>query len=108
MFLLELNEERLSSGNERISSLLLHLLRRNCKHIQHFRDYLSHHICNRWGWRDFCICLEAYEEVFNLVEEFNKHISACSRVPRRLCMVRWCDDSERDGAEQDISPQEEY
>ena len=104
MFLLKLSEERPSSGNERTSSLLLHLLRRDSKHTQHFHNYLSHHICNRWGRRDFCICLEVYEEIFNFVEEFDKHISACSRVPRRLCMVRWCDDSKRDGAEQEISP----
>ena len=87
MFLLGLRVRKLSSatGNERTRSPLLHLLRGDSKHAQHFRHNLSHHIRNRRSRRDFCIGLETYKEAFDFVEEFDERIAARSRVPSRLC-----------------------
>ena len=86
MFLLGLSVGKLSSGtgNERTRSPLLHLLRRDSKHAQHFCHNLSHHIRHRRSRRDLCIGLEAYEEVFDFVEEFDERIAARSSVPSRL------------------------
>ena len=75
---------KLRSDGEPTCSPLLHLLRRDSKHAQHFRHNLSHHIRNRRSRRDFCIGLETNEEVFYLVEELDQRIAACSCVPRRL------------------------
>ena len=74
----------LSAEDERTRSPLLHLLRRDSKHAQHFRHNLSHHIRNRRSRWGFCIGLESNEEVFNLVEELDQRIAARGRVPRRL------------------------
>ena len=84
MFLIEHKWGKLGTGNERTRSPLLHLLRRDSKHTQHFRHNLSHHICYRGRRRDFCIGLETNEEVFDFVEELDERIAARSRVPRRL------------------------
>ena len=84
MFLFEFKGEKLGSNNELTRSLLLNLLSRNSKHTQHFRHNLSHHIRNRRGRWDFCIGLETYKEVFDLVEELDECIAARSCVPRRL------------------------
>ena len=71
-------------NRERTRSPLLHLLCCDSKHTQHFRHDLSHHIRHRRSRRDFCIGLEAYEEVFDLVEELDQHIATRSGVPRCL------------------------
>ena len=84
MFLLENKRGTLSVEDKPTRSSLLHLLCCNGKHGQHFRHNLCHHIRHRRSRVDFCIGLEAYKEVFDFVEEFNKHFSASSRVPRRL------------------------
>ena len=86
MFLLGLSVGKLSSGtgNERTRSPLLHLLRRDSKHAQHFCHNLSHHIRHRRSRRDLCIGLETYKEVFDFVEEFDERIAARSSVPSRL------------------------
>ena len=68
-------------------SPLLHLLCCDSKHSQHSRHNLSHHFRHRWSREYFCIGLEAYKEVFDFVEEFDKRISARSRVPRHLRVI---------------------
>lgn len=90
MFLLEFNEGKSGAGNGPTCPPLFHHLCRDSEHTQHFRHNLSHYIRNRHSRWDFCIGLEAYKEVFELVEEFDQRISAGSRVPCRLCkMVLW-------------------
>ena len=74
----------IGSGGKLTCSLLPHLLRHDSKHGQHFRHDLSHHIRHRLGLWDFCVGLEAYEEVFDFIKEFDKRVSARSCVPRRL------------------------
>ena len=71
-------------GDKRTRSLLLHLLCCNSEYRQHLCHNLSHHIRHRCSWRDFCIGLETYKEVFDFVEEFDERIAARSRVPSRL------------------------
>ena len=84
MFLIECKSGNLGTGDTPTRSPLLHLLCRDSKHAQHLRHNLSHHIRHRCSRRDFCIGLEAYEEIFDFVEKLDQRIVTCSRVPRRL------------------------
>ena len=84
LFEFNLSGRTLSTGDKRTCSFLLHLLRRDSKHTQHFRHNLSHHSRHRRSRRDFCIGLETYEEIFEFVKELDERIATRRRVPSRL------------------------
>ena len=75
---------KLSTRDEPTRSPLLHRLGCDSKHREYFGHNLSHcvrHLRSRW---DFGVGLEAYEEVFYFVKEFDERLTARCGVPRRL------------------------
>ena len=76
MFLVELSEGQHIVGDELTYSSSLHLLRRDSEHSQHFCHNLRHYVRPRRNRWDFSTGLEAGEESFDPVEEFDKRIAA--------------------------------
>jgi hypothetical protein len=85
MFLFQFSDETQFARDELTRSSLAHVFRRDGKHIQHFGHNLRHYIRYRRGRWDFCMGLEAAEEGFDPVEEFDKRFAACDGI---LCRLR--------------------
>jgi hypothetical protein len=84
MFLVELSDGHRIIGDELTRSSLLHLPSRHSKNRQYFGHDLRHYIRYRRSRRDFCMDLEAGEEAFDPVEEFDKRFPTCGSILRCL------------------------
>ena len=56
------------------------LLRRNCENIQNFDHYLDNDIGHRVRWWNFRVGFEAFEEVLDTLEEFDKGFFTCADI----------------------------
>ena len=89
MFLIELSDGKHISGDELTDSSSLHLLCRDSKHRQYFGHDLRQYVRDRCCRCDFCVSLEAGEEAFDPVEEFDKSFAARGSIFRRLREERY-------------------
>jgi hypothetical protein len=84
MFLVELSDGHHKTEDELTYSSSFHLLRRDSKHRQHLGHNLRHYIRYRCSRRDFGMNLEAGEEAFDPVEEFDKNLATRRSILCRL------------------------